>query len=118
MTQLDTIKYTSHDAAARLGISENEFRIHAKRLDMSAPFSEDMVRAIAAEVDGDNTANIATAEAQPAPATIATSNGLSPAMMGFCDELESEIVNRLTTEMASRLPRIKGAIVDNLLPNQ
>ncbi|HEY9815216.1 MAG TPA: hypothetical protein V6D20_05350 [Candidatus Obscuribacterales bacterium] len=113
---LSVVEYTTDRAAEVLGIHEAQVRILAQRNNISAPFSGDELEVLRNSLDKDTAPDNAIAESHHTPAAVTTDNGLSPAMLGFCDELEGEIVTRLTAEMSSRMPRIKGAIVDNLLP--
>jgi hypothetical protein len=118
-TGLSTIQYTSHDAARALGISEGEFRILAKRHEMTAPYNDGMLGIIRDEINSSPTAAV---EIAPSTTTTAaptqTAAGLSPAFGLFCDALETQLIDQLSTEMRSRMPRIKTAVIDNVIPTE
>lgn len=122
---LAKVQYTSHDAAQMLGISEAEFRILAKRHELTAPYNDAMLDVIRGDIAGDNAGvyapqNTPNQDAEIAPQTpdqTITNSTLSPAFLLFCDALETEIVIQLSAEMRSRMPRIKTAVVDNVIPN-
>jgi len=109
-TGLSTIQYTSHDAARALGISEGEFRILAKRHEMTAPYNDSMLGTIRDELDSTTTAapNAAVEVANTTTAAaVATEGELSPALMQFADALEHEAIAKLSAEMRRRAPHIR-----------
>jgi hypothetical protein len=116
--EIDQVQFTTGEIAQLLGIAEQQVRILAQRLEISAPYTQGQVDAIQLELErmAGGSGIITPAQVSPAPTpTEAIVGELSPAMTAFCDALEGQIIDSLRTEMVRRLPGIRAAVVDSLL---
>lgn len=111
MNQLDTVRYTSSDAAARLNLSEPEFRVYARKAGKTAPFSEQDINEITTAITAEDTPEATTIDVAENITTPITGL-LSPALTAFADALEAEAIALLSAEMRRRAPAIRAAVVD------
>ena len=123
---LDSVKFTTHDVSQRLDKPEPQVRLVARQLGIEPPFSQGHYEALQmqfermdSQVKPEEKNAIAPSPVTTKPEAIApTESGLSPAFSTFCDSLEAEITQKLRAEMTSRMPAIKAAVVDAIMPQQ
>jgi hypothetical protein len=119
---LETVQFLPADLAKELNCTENEIRIAAKKHNLSAPYTAgeaDTIRLELAPPEQPPSAPAALAQHQPSESIAApVSSELSPALGLFCDALEGEVVRLVSAEMTRRMPAIKTAVIDAVLPAQ
>ncbi|MGB0560187.1 MAG: hypothetical protein ACPGVO_00070 [Spirulinaceae cyanobacterium] len=124
MTQngtLETVKFLPADLAKELNCTENEIRIAAKKHNLSAPYTAgeaDTIRLELAPPEQTQSAPAALAPQENAAPVTTPETVTSPAFGMFCDALQQEITQHLTTEMQRRMPEIKTAVIDAVMPTQ
>lgn len=105
------VEFDSQRAAQELGIPVEQVKLLARRLEISAPYTQGQIDAMRLELG----------EEQQDQAAIATSPDPTPSVLkeesfivAIADVLEIEITEALVNELRPRMGRIKGNVIARL----